>query len=371
MKSVETIVVGAGVIGMMSAWQLAKAGQQVLLIDANDLGQQASRCAAGMIGAQLEVAEPGPFFTLCKESRAMFPDLAEELRSLTGIDIELDRHGILWLSTSEKEKTALLERQAWQDVQGASSTWLPQDEVCQREPFLRHQQGALHMHEDTQVRATAMVAALSQVVRQTCQVVLGEAVTSLSPQTGGVMVTTQRAVYHAARVVIANGAYAKPLLQAVGITYDVFPVKGQACLLAPVSPRTLKHTVYHDHGYLVPKRDGTILVGATANLDAGFQTTITVNETATLLSKAQQLLPALADAVVLDVWAGLRPGNAVGHPLIGATDATSRVIVATGHYRNGLLLAPITASIVTTIATEQPLPARWSFLSPTLRAVTS
>ncbi|MDI9259464.1 glycine oxidase ThiO [Alicyclobacillus sendaiensis] len=353
MRAYDAVVVGGGAIGMASARALAGEGLSVAVIDRGRLGGEASSAAAGMLGAQLEAHAPDAFYALCRESRAMYSNFAAALLEETGIDVEWVENGILQLARSEGVAAALRERMRWQRAAGDEAVWLDPAEVRALEPATADDVlGALYLPRDGNVHAPRLSAALRACVAGLCDVYEGEEVVAVERAGAGWRVRGARDVYAADRVVLAAGAWASPFLRALGIPLEVRPVKGQMLALRPPRGAALRRTVYDAGTYLVPKRDGTVVVGATEEPDAGYDKRNTVDGLAALAAKALGAVPGLRGGEWVRAWSGLRPrltGEAAD-PVIGPWPGAEGIILAVGHFRNGVLLAPITGRIVASAA---------------------
>lgn len=362
-KFYDVIVVGGGAIGASIAWRLGQSGRSVLLLERAKVGSEASRAAAGMLGAQLEVNAPGPFFHLCIESRARYQDFARELLQETGIDVQLVNNGILHLANHAEEREQLMERLNWQQAIGARGQWWDTSRVAEVEPSLCATEGAVFLPDDGNISAPLLTKALRAAVYQRVEVLEDSDVRTIENLPDGARVITAEQVYEAAHVVVAAGAFAKPFLEQLGIVFHVYPVKGQMMSVRPRAGRRLRHTIFSQHAYLVPKADGSIVVGATEDHHSGFNRDVTVDAIAYLAAALERIAPDLKDAVFEDAWTGLRPGSASALPVIGPVPGAENVILAAGHFRNGILLAPVTADMVLANLNHEPWKDTWrSFL---------
>ena len=358
----DVVVIGGGVIGMTSAWRLAQTGRRVLLLERDRTGAEASSAAAGMLGAQLEVSEPGPFYELCLESRSLYQAFIDELLEYTGVDAQLIHNGIYQIAFTQDEVCALQKQMKWQIRGGARAEFLSSTEVTHEEPTVAENYGALYLPDDSNVYAPLLTRALSVAVKKSCTVVEGAEVTAIRPQsTGDFVVSAQNETYVAGAVVVAAGAWAQRLLPS--FPGQIQPVKGQLLAIRP-RQATLKHTLFNDHAYLVPKRDGTIVVGATEDREAGYNRDVTTDAIQCLLSSVKRIAPGLCDATFERSWIGLRPGSSDPHPWIGQLAASPGLHVAVGHFRNGILLAPVTANMLVDSVEGRPWPSHWQAFHP-------
>ncbi len=343
-------IVGGGVIGLSIGWRLASAGCAVEIFERGAAGHGSSWAAAGMLAAGSEV-EPGEsaLFALLKQSQSLWPAFAEELQDTSGIDVELRTEGTISVAFSQDELARLRQTHALQQRLCVDSRWLTRIEALEREPGLNPRlAGALLVAGDHQVENRIMVAALKTAFTR--------AGGALHEECGGVTIRTEgnRAVgvsangaEHPADIVIAAaGAWTPDLPGLPPIACPpVRPVKGQMLALAmdPAAP-ILTHVLWTQKAYLVPRRDGRLLIGATTE-ERGFDTTLTAGGMLSLLESAWRALPGIEELPIIESWVGFRPGSRDDAPILGET-AVSGLILATGHHRNGILLTPVTAQAI-------------------------
>lgn len=360
----DVIVIGGGAIGATIAWRLGQSGRTVLLLERGRVGSEASSAAAGMLGAQLEVQETGPFYQLCLESRALYREFAAELLEETGIDIELVHNGILHLAADEAQAETLRERMTWQVADGGRAQWLDAQELAAWEPALRRCAGALYLPDDSNVLPARVAAAVGRAAARRGQVVEGANVIGVETYGTGVRVRTTECAYEADHVVIAAGAWADQVLQGTGSRFGIEPVKGQLFALRPPLDVRLTRTIFADDVYLVPKRDGTVFVGATEEHGTGYDKDVTLAGLQALFRAATRVVPDLARAQFVRAWVGLRPGSTSMLPAIGPIPGAPGIFVAVGHFRNGILLTPITAEIIRSHLDGMAIPPRWQAFLP-------
>jgi len=362
----DVVVVGGGVIGLTIARSLAMLHVRVLLIERGEsVGAESSRAAAGMLAPQSEANRADDFFALACASRDLYPAFAESLREETGIDIELERTGTLYLAFTETDEQEIRHRYEWQKRAGLSIEYLTTEEVRALEPCVSpHVRAGLLFPLDTQVENRRLIGALAASLEKSkTQVWTRTSVEALRIADKQVIgVATSRGFVRAPVVVVACGAWSsfiklenavdgKGVANTCASRVPMKPVRGQMlCFqLKKVAPR---HVLYSPRGYLVPRLDGRVLAGSTTE-DAGFEKQVTNEGVQMIMTHAKEIAPALIDQMqLIDSWAGLRPCAPDERPVIGADADVRGLFYATGHYRNGILLAPITGELVAGMIVE-------------------
>ena len=295
----------------------------------------------------VETDSADKFFDLCCESRDLYPLFAAELLEETGVDIELERTGTLDLAFADEDAVKLKTRYEWQRSQAMSVEHLTAEQVLELEPNISpNVREALLFPNDWQVENRKLVTALRHYAELNgIQTIENTLVTRIIIENGkGSGVETNNGTFAADTVVIATGAWTSLIeLGETNAPVKIEPVRGQILAFRPRVPM-LKHVVYSSSGYLVPRVDGRILAGSTTE-HVGFDTTTTSEAAERLKQIAIEIAPGLAEYEPDDHWSGLRPFAADGLPVIGDLPGIDGVFVATGHYRNGILLAPLTARI--------------------------
>ena len=342
----EVVVVGAGVAGLGVAWRLAESGVRVLVADRGAAGRGATWAAAGMLAPSAELGfEELDLYALARESLARWPAFAADLESATGLDVGLRTEGTLVVAEDRDSLVVLRRLFAFQQAQGAPVDWLTGEAAREREPLLSPRiPGAVWSPDDHQVDNRALAAALAAAVRAAGgEIRTGVAVTRIEPDAACPAVVTEAGERIAARVVVlAAGAWTRGLAGVEPV--PVRPVKGQMLSLQMTDAVRPGVTVRGPRAYLVPKPDGRLVVGATSE-ERGHDTAVTAGGLYRLLDGAVALVPGLEELDVVETWAGLRPASRDHAPLLGRTAAPG-VVAATGHYRHGVLLAPVTADEV-------------------------
>lgn len=347
----QVAVIGAGVVGLGIAWRLAQRGAHVTVFDKGAAGQGASHAAAGMLAACAE-AEPGEeaLVGLGRASQALWPDFAAELLAVTGIDVELRREGTLIVALTADDQARLAHDLAFQRGLGLPLAWISAAEARRREPHLGPRlAGAIASPEDHQVENRKLAAAL-QAAANAAGAVVREHTAVASIALAGERVTGVRladgSLFAADAVVLATGAWSR---QIGGIEAELLPpvrpIKGQMVALKMAAGAPLiRHVIWAPNIYMVPRNDGRLILGATVE-EKGFDTALTAGGILSLLEAAWRAVPGIEELAVAEMWVGHRPGSRDDAPILGRA-AVKGLIYATGHHRNGILLAPLTAQAI-------------------------
>ena len=367
-KTADVAIIGGGVIGLAVARALALRGiHNVLLLERGSLGAESSSAAAGMLAPQAEANRPHEFFYLTCQSRDMYPTFASALLEETGIDIQLDPTGTLYLAFTEHDADELEVRYAWQKKAGFPIEKFSADAVRKLEPSICEDvRSGLRFPLDTQVENRRLISALAAAnERLGVRMETRTDVMSLKVERGRVAgIETSRGFVAADRVVIAGGAWSS-LLGAAGIALPnlrIKPVRGQM-LCFEANPQIARHVIYSPRGYIVPRRDGRLLAGSTTE-HAGFEKRVTAAGVQAILSASLEISPRIAALPMTDSWAGLRPRAADTLPVLGPCAEITGVFYATGHYRNGILLAPVTGELIARAIVDQVFPPALNIFSP-------
>ena len=340
----DVIVIGGGVIGSAITYQLARQAARVMLFDPG-LEGQASAASAGVITAHGD-ATPGPLRALALEGARLYPALCEELVDRTGIDPGLRAGDVLYLARTEAEEHGLRQRRDRLARAGVVAGWLDAARIRDLEPGLDAElRAGLHVPRQHQVDAPALVRALRRAAEDLGARVRPQLVDRLDVQGERVIgVQSGGERLAAGEVVVASGAWAGAVAGDLGHALPVRPVRGQMVGLHPAG--SMLRTICFGSGiYLLRKPDGWIYVGATVE-EAGFEPGPTAAAVAELIAGAVAMVPSLKEARFSHAWAGLRPATPDAMPLIGRVPGRSGITIATGHFRDGVLLAPITAELV-------------------------
>ncbi len=339
-------VVGGGVIGLACAWRLAGDGHAVMLFDGAREAREASWAAAGMLAPHHEATADDAVWRLGTASLARWPAFAAAL----GADLDVSFSGGLLPLITAADQPVIDAKQRFLTAKGWASTWLDRHELSQREPAL-HAAGALLVPG-----GRVDPRRLTKALRHACaarhvDLRYGEAVSEILR--GGLVAGDSSSPekksgteHRCDLTVLANGAWTPALAQLAGIALEGEPVKGQL-LRFDVADGTLRHFIHCHHAYLVPRAGAGVVVGSTM-VWSGFDKTPDDDAIAELAAQARRLLPALRDAPISETWTGLRPRLRTGMPVLQRV--RDDLIIATGHFRNGILLTPITADAIAELA---------------------
>jgi glycine oxidase len=344
----QVLIVGGGVIGLSSACALAAEGHDVQLAERETPGQRASWVAAGLLTPSSPWHYPQALVELCLRSEALYPDFVAELLEHTGHDAEYEMSGMLYPEGVGLSAATVADESRRRAAMGFGMEHLDRARLDALQPgFASAVEGAGWQPRSARVRPPRLMAALRRRAAD-----LGVLVSSRCPVQALVRgprgirgaLTESGQLLEAEAVVLAAGPWSGRLAQQLGLSVQLRPVRGQILLLRG-PPGLIGPTVNNGDSYLVPRRDGRILVGTTME-DAGFDDWTTPEAIARLRAAARALVPATAGMEAETWWAGLRPGTPDRLPYLGPVPEVPGLVLATGHYRNGILLAPITAAVV-------------------------
>jgi glycine oxidase len=367
----DVVVVGGGVIGLSTAYYLAKNGARVAVLERGEPGTLASNASAGMIAAQLEPEGGGTLYDFSIHSRSLYPALCAQLLAETGVDVELMRSGFIQLAVDEAAVAHQKAMIAWQTGSGQRAGWKTPEEIAELIPGIAPVLGAFWAPDDMHLFPARLVEAFAVgCARLGVEVVTHCEVACIGDD--GTVVAANGEAYKAGRVIVAGGCLSPNLLG--GVKLPVFPVKGQ--IMSVKLPRHLqgpwtaqcmpvfgpKVVLGSASIYFTPKRDGNMLVGATA--EQTFDRSLTLRGLNAVMDAALRYMPILAEAQIVSTWTGLRPGTPDHLPVIGPVPGHERIFACTGHYRHGILLAPATGEAVAAMMAGRPTMVDLSSFSP-------
>jgi glycine oxidase len=368
-KTWDVVIIGGGIIGLSLSVALRKRGANVLVVERGEPGREASHAAGGML-VDCPLETPAILQPLATASARLYPEFAHELEVESGMKVDLRDSGtILFLSrehighpalTSSLLRPAAVSLAELEELEPAlrkeiidgvelgsfRQEWDVQQSTDEIEEFFRSIRGqALYLQERSVDPRALTAAAWKAAKNRGVDFSTGDEVTAVTVTDGRTTsVTTVKTSFHAAKVVNCAGAWSG---QIAPHAFPTRPVKGQMLCLVMPSRTLLKHVVRSPEVYLIPRSDGRLLVGATVE-EAGFDKRTDLATIQRLHKSAVALVPKLADARILESWAGLRPGTPDALPILGETQ-TPGYYVATGHFRDGILLAPITAEVMAAV----------------------
>lgn len=345
----DVLIIGGGVIGLSIARELHKKGvRRITLVEKGACGEESSWAAAGMLGPQAEADAGGAFFDLTLSSRDLYPEFAAELEDETGVNVELDRSGTLYLAFSDQDSQVLRHRYEWQARAGLRVEYLSAEESRRAEPFASPDvRDALFFPDDWQIDNRKLLTALRRYadlngigIHEKTEaerlIVEDRAVAGIETETGEL---------RSDRTILATGAWTS-LIKLGDTTFPVKvePVRGQIVAFK-TAKRLFERVIYSRRGYIVPRSDGRILAGSTSEF-VGFEKAVTDEATTALRKMASEIAPSVANLAIADRWSGLRPRASDELPVLGSISGIAGLTIATAHYRNGILLAPLTAKMI-------------------------
>jgi len=341
-------IVGGGLIGCLLAWKLREQGADPVIIERGSIGREASWAGAGILCPINPWLYPDSFSHLVQASLELYPEIQEAISQGSGQSVEWIRSGLLMPFLQDDLPGGYAAALAWSERFGWQVDCLSADEACREETVLTgNVAAALLWPNVAQIRNPRLMKALHRLlkkgavdIREQCEVV------ALSERRGEVagLKLGDGSTIEADAVVLAAGSWSGLMASRLGFQLPVHPVKGQIVLLRS-RPGLLGHIIKHEDAYFVPRADGHILVGASME-GAGFRAGNTVSVISALLQAVMSLAPGLGNAGIERQWMGFRPGSPDGLPFLGPVPSRPGLWVASGHYRNGVLLAPITAHVI-------------------------
>jgi glycine oxidase len=343
----DVVVIGAGIIGCAIGRELARRGASVRIFESRSVGAGATHASAGVLAPYIEAHDRGPLFDLTLRSLAMYDEFIAEVSAETGINVEYRRCGTLEVAM-DGESANRLRESATTPEEAKLLQWLDARSARSLEPALPEStHGALFVSIHGYVAVPELTEALAwAALRHGAQLETTDPVTTIQTEASGLkVVTADGTTWEADRVVIAAGSWSGQIGTGAAPRPQVKPIRGQLLRLR-WRGEPLRHVIWGPDCYVVPWENDMVLVGATVE-DVGFDERVTVAGVRELLDAVIRLLPGATQTTFVDARAGLRPASQDGLPIIRrASEAVPGLVYATGHYRNGVLLAPLTAKMV-------------------------
>lgn len=350
----EVVVIGGGIIGCSIAYHLAKEKVDVGLFERERIGTKTTSAAAGMLGAHSESNGEDTIFSFARSSQQAYNGLKDELYTLSGIDIGYREGGILKLVFSDADKyrlTSLLKQ--------PTVKWLDKEEVKKMEPMISpNVLGAAYIMDDMSVMPVQTCESFANSAR-----ILGASifenndVYKVEEKGDNYLVRTTKGDVEASYVVFATGVYGNGLFKQIGLDEELVPVKGES-LIVHNEKHALKHTLFHESCYIVPRTNGKLVIGATM-IENDWGDSVSLDGIKVLIEKAKSMLPSAIEWKIDHVKAGLRPSTFDGNPFIGSHPEKEKILVACGHYRNGILLAPATGKMICDFILGKKMNREW------------
>ncbi len=344
----DVLIIGGGVIGLAIARELYKKGvRKITILERGRIGKEASHAAAGMLAPHAETEKLDEFYYFCDESNKLYPNFADELFEETAVNIELDRNGTLYLAFNETDAQEIRRRFEWQKSAGLQVEHLSAQETRRAEAFVSPDVlESLFFPNDWQVENRKLILALQKFaelnnieIRENTEI--KQLLIENRKITGA---ETASEKFFAEKVILAAGAWTSVIKTEGFAMPNVKPIRGQM-IAFHTAKRLFQKVIYSPRGYLVPRADGRILAGASVE-DVGFDKNTTKREIVLLRENALEIAPSLVNLEVAEKWAGLRPLAADGLPILGSFPQVENLFAATAHYRNGILLAPLSAKVL-------------------------
>jgi len=362
----DVIIAGAGIIGCAIAYELSHRGLRCLLLDSRRLGMAATNAAAGVLAPLAEFQRSGALVRLGLESLRLYPRWVERLREdAPDIDVEFVRNGVLRVAFDEAELAELRLGLRYRDELGVELLELDAAALREAEPRLSERiVGGLLCPEEGQVSNQLFTLALSRAAKKRgARVVEGAPVLGFTTAGGRVAgVRTPRGEFACDHLVLAAGPWTRALAAKLGVDVPTRPFRGQMLafgrMLTPIH-----QPVWGARGYVLPRANGLVFAGSTVE-DVGFRIRTTKAGLARVRRAAFEIVPQLRHAREHFSWAGLRPGSPDGLPMMGTLPGWENVTVATGHFRNGILLAPVTAQLVAELIATGRAPDALALFEP-------
>ena len=346
------LIIGGGIIGLSIAWRLIGIGKKVIIIDKKNLGKEASWAAAGMLSGRLDLKPcEKKLLPIFEKSHLAWPKFAEELENKSGKSIGYKKEGTLMVACDLDEEKKLKNNYDFLKNNKVNITWLSGDKIRDKEPYVSNNVlSGFFSPDDHHVNNRYILNALITILKKNknnCIFKENTEVEKIITNKNQVIgVKTNNEIIKTKEIIVCSGAWTSKIKNIEIKEVPIRPVKGQmVCLKIPKNILLLKHILWRENVYLVPRNNSDLIIGATEE-EMGYDKSLTVGGIYNLLKIAREVLPAIEDLSIVESWSGLRPTSRDDAPIIGPSKKLKGLIYATGHHKNGILLAPLTSSVI-------------------------
>ena len=346
------LIIGGGIIGLSIAWRLIGIGKKVIIIDKKNLGKEASWAAAGMLSGRLDLKPcEKKLLPIFEKSHLAWPKFAEELENKSGKSIGYKKEGTLRVACDLDEEKKLKNNYDFLKNNKVNITWLSGDKIRDKEPYVSNNVlSGFFSPDDHHVNNRYILDALITILKKNknnCIFKKNTEVEKIITNKNQVIgVKTNNEIIKTKEIIVCSGAWTSKIKNIEIKEVPIRPVKGQmVCLKVPKNISLLKHILWRENVYLVPRNNSDLIIGATEE-EMGYDKSLTVGGIYNLLKIAREVLPAIEDLSIVESWSGLRPTSRDDAPIIGPSKKLKGLIYATGHHKNGILLAPLTSSVI-------------------------
>ena len=352
-STTDHIIIGGGVMGLLTAWFLAQEGQKVTLVERDETGKESSWAGGGILSPLYPWQYPQAVTELVKWSQNFYPDLAEQLGKSTDIDPEWTQSGLLILDADQQQQALDWGKQTDTELHIISKPELVNIEPKVNADF----ETAIWLPDVAQIRNPRLVKCLKQSLQQHNVEILEhsavEKILTDNNRATGVAIRQNGSLnnLYGSNVLVTGGAWSAEIISPFGFNIDVEPVRGQIILLK-TEPGYLKRIVLENGRYVIPRRDGHTLIGSTLEY-VGFDKHITKSAKEQLLESAEKIIPSIDKFPLVKHWAGLRPGSTSNIPTICEHPTIENLFINAGHFRNGVVMAPASAKLLTQLCLRQ------------------
>ena len=346
------LIIGGGIIGLSIAWRLIGIGKKVIIIDKKNLGKEASWAAAGMLSGRLDLKPcEKKLLPIFEKSHLAWPKFAEELENKSGKSIGYKKEGTLRVACDLDEEKKLKNNYDFLKNNKVNIYWLSGDKIRDKEPYVSNNVlSGFFSPDDHHVNNRYILDALITILKKNknnCIFKENTEVEKIITNKNQVIgVKTNNEIIKTKEIIVCSGAWTSKIKNIEIKEVPIRPVKGQMlCLKIPKNISLLKHILWREDVYLVPRNNSDLIIGATEE-EMGYDKSLTVGGIYNLLKIAREVLPAIEDLSIVESWSGLRPTSRDDAPIIGPSKKLKGLIYATGHHKNGILLAPLTSSVI-------------------------